>query len=306
MRASIQQLFKTGAYLVHQPTASQFNQMLEYFNPALSQTAQFGAEVVADKFALERLLTSSAQVAGALADRSGDLGGAVTSTAAALREVASQRAALADSIVRAPAVLQQSTGVLRDINFTLGVLNPVLVDLQPVAPRLARLLTALVPTARNAIPTLAGLQALVPGAKAALLALPPAEHQATPALNSLTAALKGLTPILAGFRPYTPDVVAGFFNGVGGSAGGAYDANGHYLKSLLALQPTGPTSLSGLLGVLGSTTKTLPPFHGERSRLLAPCPGGGGPPAADGTNPWTNPDLLPGTGTLCNPANDQK
>jgi phospholipid/cholesterol/gamma-HCH transport system substrate-binding protein len=306
VRAGLQRILKTGAYFVHQPTASQFNDVLRYLNPALSQTAQFGAEVVADKFALDRLVASSAQVAGALANRSADLGGAVSSTAATLREVASERAALADAIGRAPAVLQQGTGVLRDVNYSLRILNPILVDLQPVAPPLARLLSAVVPAARDAIPTIAGVQALVPSAKAALLALPPVERKATPAVKSLTSSLKGLTPILAGIRPYAPDVVAGFFSGVGGATGGTYDANGHYLKSVLTLQPTGGGSLTGLLSVLGPLTGSLGPFNGGRARLLAPCPGGGGPPAFDATNPWTSPDVLPSTGKVCNHANDQK
>jgi phospholipid/cholesterol/gamma-HCH transport system substrate-binding protein len=305
VRASLQQILKTGAYLVHQPTASQLNQAAPYLNPALSQTAQLGAEIVADKFALQRLVSSSAQVATALAARTGDLGGAVASTAATLREIASERAALGDAVTRAPGVLQQSTAVMRDVDYTLGVLNPVLVDLRPVAPRLARLLTVLVPAAKDAIPTIQGVEALVPSAKKALLGLPPVERKATPAVQSLTAALTKITPILAGLRPYAPDVVAGFFNGVGGATGGTYDANGHYLKYLLTVQGGGQT-LSGVLNLLGGITSTLGPFNGGRTRLLATCPGGGNAPAADASNPWVSPDVLPGTGNVCSPGDNQK
>jgi phospholipid/cholesterol/gamma-HCH transport system substrate-binding protein len=309
VRTSLQRIIKTGAYFVGQPTASQINRSVQYFNPALSQATQLGAEVVADKFALDRLISSTAQVSTALAARNSDLGGAVTSTAAWLREVASQRAALEDAITRAPAVLHQGTGVLADVNFTLKVLDPVLRDLQPVAPRLGTLLRTLVPAAKNAIPTISGIQALVPGAEKALTELPPVERVATPAVRSLTAALRPITPILAGLRPYAPDLIAGFFNGVGGAAGGAYDANGHYLRTLAAVSASGAT-LTGVLGTLGSllggVTGALTGIGSGRTGLVAPCPGGGSPPASDGTNPWTSPDLLPGTGSLCNPANDQQ
>lgn len=305
VRSSLQQVLRTGAYLVQQPTASQINKLSQYLNPALSQTAQLGGEIVADKFALSRLVSSSAQVVSALADRSGQLGDAVTNTAATLREVSSQRAALADSLTRAPAVLSQGTGVLRDVNFSLGVLNPVLKDLQPVAPKLATLLRVVVPAARDAVPTIKGVHALVPSAEAALNGLPPVERKATPAVESLTSALSTLTPILSGLRPYTPDVVAGFFDGVGGAAGGNYDANGHYLKSLLSVQGGGG-SVSGILGLLGGVTGSLGPFNGARTHLLAPCPGGGGPPAADRSNPWNTPDASPKLGALCNPADNEK
>jgi phospholipid/cholesterol/gamma-HCH transport system substrate-binding protein len=305
VRDSIRQILRTGAYFVHQPTASQINGLSQYFNPALSQTTQLGAEVVADRFALQRLVSSTARVSSALAGDSGDLGGAVSSTATTLRALASERASLGDTLVRAPAVLRQGKGVLADVNSTLGVLNPVLIDLQPVAPRLATLLRKVVPAARNAIPTIAGVQALVPSAKSALLALPPVETQATPAVRSLTTSLTGITPILAGLRPYVPDVVAGFFNGVGGATGGSYDANGHYLKSILTVQGGG-ASLSGVLSLLGKLTGSLGPLSGGRTGLLAPCPGGGNPPSADGSGPWSAPDLLAATGSLCNPADDQK
>jgi phospholipid/cholesterol/gamma-HCH transport system substrate-binding protein len=309
VRTSLQRILKTGAYFVAKPTASQVNESLRYFNPALSQATQLGSEVVADKFALDRLVGSTANVATKLAQRSSDLSGAVTNTAQALRVVASQRAALQDEIARAPAVLHQGTGVLRDTNFTLGVLNPVLKDLQPVAPRLGTLLRVTVPAARNAIPTIAGVQALVPSARTALRALPPVIAQATPAVRSLTSALEPITPILAGLRPYTPDVVGGFFNGVGGASGAGYDANGHYLKSMLSVQAAGGT-LTGLLNtlsvLLGNVIGSVTGLDGARTGLTATCPGGGTPTTADGSAPWTTPDIPPATGVLCNPANDER
>ena len=306
VRASINKLLHTGAYFVHNPTAAQLNRASIYFNPALSQLTQLSAEVVSDRFALERLIASTAQVASALAARNNDLGGAVTNTATVLREVASQRSALQDTLVRAPGVLRQSTAVLADVNFTLQFVNPALRALQPVAPLLATLLRNVVPVAQNTIPTIAGVESLVAPSEAALRAFPPVERKATPAVNSLTTAVGEVTPILAGLRPYTPDVVAGFFNGVGGAAGGVYDANGHYLRSVLTVQGTGGGSLTGMLSVIGPLTGSLGPLNGGRTHLTAPCPGGGGQPAVDGSNPWNNPDVLPTTGNVCNPADNQR
>jgi hypothetical protein len=171
------------------------------------------------------------------------------------------------------------------------------------------LLRLTVPAARNAIPTIAGVQALVPSARKALEGLPPVIAKAVPAVTSLTGALKPLIPVLAGLRVYAPDVVGGFFNGVGGASGASYDANGHYIKSLLALQ-AGGASLTGLLttlgSLLGSTVGAVTGLNGARSHLTSTCPGGGAPPAGDGSNPWANPDVLPGTGTLCDPADNEK
>jgi phospholipid/cholesterol/gamma-HCH transport system substrate-binding protein len=308
VRAQIDELIKTGAYFVKHPTAAQLNQFELYLNPAFSQSTQLISQVLSDKFSLDRLLASTAQIATALAAHNADLSGAVTNTAAVLREIAGQRTVLQDTLVRAPGVLHQATGVLTDVNFTLGKLNPVLTDVQPVAPHLATLLRKVVPVAHDAIPTIQGVQALIPGAEAALQGLPPVLAKATPAVRSLTEALKGILPILAGLRPYGPDAVAGFFNGVGGASGGGYDANGHYLKALLTVQAGGDT-LTGLLNFLGSLVgKTTGAVVGLKGRtgLLAPCPGGGNAPAWDNSNPWNNPDIPKSTGNLCNPANNQK
>jgi phospholipid/cholesterol/gamma-HCH transport system substrate-binding protein len=301
VRSSLQQLIKTGAYLMSGTTPAELNQAIKYFNPALSQSTALGSEIVADKFALDRLVSSTADVATTLASRDADLSGAVTNTAATLREVASERTALEDLLARAPSVLAQGTGVLADVDYTLGVLNPVLKDLQPVAPRLAKLLRAVVPTAKNAIPTVKDVAALIPAAKQALTELPPVVAQAVPAVNSLAAALPPITPVLAGVRPYTPEVVSGFFGGVGGYSGGYYDANGHYVR----ISPLfGPGGFSGVLGILNGVVSQLPTFNGTRFGVLAACPGGTVEASPNGGNPWNNPDVLPATGSVCNPANN--
>jgi phospholipid/cholesterol/gamma-HCH transport system substrate-binding protein len=305
VRASLVNLLRSGAYLVAQPTASQFNRGIGYSNAAFSQTAQLGWQLAANRRALVGLVSATGRLSRALAAHSQQLRGAVHQTATVLREVASRRSALADAITRAPGVLGQGTKVLRHLGTTLGVLDPALLHLRPVAVRLNGLVHVLLPAVAHVLPTIQALSALVPGAEAALEGFPPVEKQALPAVQSLTTLLKLISPSLSALRPYAPDVVAGFFNGVGGSNAGAYDANGHYLHGEIAVQGGGE-SLAGLLNALGAGTAKLGPFHGGRPRLFAPCPGGGGPPAADHSNPWTTPDLLPNAGTLCKPRDDQR
>ncbi|OAI39740.1 hypothetical protein AYO39_02580 [Actinobacteria bacterium SCGC AG-212-D09] len=305
VRASLQGVLRAGAYLVAQPTASQFNDANAYLSPAFSQSAQLGNEVVADDGALRQLVSSVSRIATVLAAQSTNLGGSVSSTAGALRELAGQRTAIADTLSRAPAVLKQGTRVLGHVDATLSTLDPTLVHLRPVATRVGSLLKAVLPATANAIPTVSAVQALVPSAEAALEALPAVEHRATPAVRSLSGSLTALNPILSGLRPYTPDVVAGFFNGVGGATAGTYDANGHFLHGMAVVQGGGST-LTGLLNVLGVQLSKLPPLDGERTGLLAPCPGGGQRPAADQSNPWTTPDVLQSVGNICKPGDDQR
>ena len=306
VRTALDGFLRSGAYLVAQPTASQLNSAGAYLAPAASQTAELARQVAADDGALSRLVSSTAQVASALAVPRTELGPAVSSTAAALREVASQRTALGDSLSRAPAVLRQATGVLGHVDNTIGVVDPALTALRPVAVRVLGLLNALRPAAQEALPTVGAVRALVPGAEAALTALPPVERQAAPAIGSLVGALRRVTPIVSGLRPYVPDMVAGFFNGTDGAPSGSYDANGHYLHTEVLVQGGG-SSLTGLLNALSGGTAAGPgPFGGERVGLLAPCPGGGSPPAADRSNPWTSPDLLAGVPAVCKASDDQR
>ncbi len=309
VRSAVDKILAQGATLVSQPTASQFNRASEYLWPAASQLSGLGQEVVADRPALAQLVAATGRLSTALAAPSTHLGGAVDATASVLREVAAKRSSLADIFSRAPSVLRHADGTLSRVRTTLRALDPALVHLTPVAQRLAPLLRALMPAAQNAIPTFTALKALTGPAEAALERLAPVVSQADPAINSLTSVIKRITPSLSSFRPYAPDVVGGFFNGVGGASDGTYDANGHFLQGMVTLQGGG-SSLSGLLNLLGQKSGHLGPFHGERIKRTAPCPGGGNPPAADHSNPWPRPDLLPGAtlgqATICLTQDDQR
>jgi phospholipid/cholesterol/gamma-HCH transport system substrate-binding protein len=301
VRASLQQILSTGAHFFNQPTVSSLSRLAVYLNPAFSQLTDLGSQVVADKYALDRLVASSATVARALAARTPELSGAVTDTAATLEQVAGERTALEDELDRTPAVLDQGRTVLRHVDTALNALDPALTALRPVAPRLATLLRRIVPLTTNLIPTVEGIETIFPEARQALGAFPPAERGAVPAIASLTTALKGVTPILSGLRPYLPDFVAGFFSGVGGSTGGEYDANGHFLHARAVLQG-GSASLSGLAGLLGGTTSGLPTMNGAVYGQTSRCPGAGAQRPADGSAPWVDPDSDASISPLCNAA----
>jgi phospholipid/cholesterol/gamma-HCH transport system substrate-binding protein len=296
-RARLQSLLASAATTLRPPAGRQFNGAFHYLEATLGQTAILGQEVTRDQAALERLVATGADVASALASRRDHLRHGVRASAAALRQVAIERSALKNALARAPSVLAQGTGVLGDLRSTLVAVDPALRDLRPAAPRLARVLTQVVPVARHAIPAVSQVRALLPGAREVLSRLPALARTAVPAMQSGTQALRGSLPLLAGARPYAPDLIGGLFNGFGGSTAGYYDANGHYARIMLE---TGQGGGTGALATLSGSSG--PGSGGYRTGLMARCPGGAAEPAADASNPWLPPDA----GNLCDPRDNHR
>ena len=77
----------------------------------------------------------------------------------------------------------------------------------------------------------------------------PVAREAVPALQSITSGIGPLLPVVAGLRPFMPDLIGGFFDGVAANNGGTYDANGHYLR------------VSPSAGQGGGLTGLLPPLQ---------------------------------------------
>jgi phospholipid/cholesterol/gamma-HCH transport system substrate-binding protein len=294
-RRSLQQLIAEGAYVVSPPADREFNRGLHYLDPALSQTAALGREILLDRAGLRQLLSSVAALSAALAQRPDQIQGSIVNTAATLRLIAGQSGALGDALARAPAVFKQARGVLADADYAVKVLEPTLRDLRPVAGPAATLLRKVLPVVRDAQPTIAGIRALLPSAQAALKKMLPVARAAVPALKSIAGGIGPLLPVVSGLRPFMPDLIGGFFDGVAANTGGGYDANGHYIR----VSPTAGQGggLTGLVPPLGPQAPTLSPRSGLNDR----CPGGATNPAPDFSNPW----IPPGQHGICNPADDQ-
>ncbi len=278
-RDRLQRIIRNGATVFKGQTTAA-NKGLAYLAPALFQSRELAEELVYDRVALERLLQTGAVTARALASRPEDISQGITSTAATLRAVASQREALANSLENAPALLERPDGVLGGLKTLATEVRPVLGELRPVAPRLVRVLRELVPTSRQSIPVLEQTRSLFPPLIDGLNGLPGLQREAVPALRSSVNTIISLMPIVDGLRPYTPEIALGVVSGLGSRATGYFDANGHFARINLNQPP------QGISGIFNAGTGLGGFETGQGFR----CPGGATEPADDNSNPYIEDD----------------
>ncbi len=270
-RARLQRIFRGGARSLAGVTP-QANRTIHLLDPALSETTALTSEIARDQLSFERLIHDAGSVAATLASRRPDLEQGVASTAAALREVASQRSALDDALVRAPSVLRRSGKTLLSSRRTLQVV--------PATIPLVRVLRAFGPGLRRSGPLVEDLRSTLPSLRRAFASFRGIARTTVPLTRQTTRSVHGALPIFRATRPYAPDFINGFFNGLAGGVGGAYDANGDYVRI---------TPLQGSGGIFGSSLLAPPNLPGltqYRTGLLARCPGGAAEAAPDKSNPW--------------------
>lgn len=295
-RASLAQLITHSSQAFAGSGARWFNRMLAGLDPALGELDGLSAQLASDRVELSRLVQTGAVASHAVASRSPALQDSVAAAAHTFGEVAQQRAALADLLARAPAVLRQANGTLARVSVAVTTLRPTLRAVVPLTPSLRQFLGLLPPTLDELTPTVARLNGELPALLATLRGFEPLAAPAVNGLRSAAASFTGLMPFLVGLREYGSDIVLGIFNGLGGLVSGPYAAVGHYAK--LNFVQSAQTLFSGPLSQLFSNGSLLPGNLAVRTHLLARCPGGDAPPAPDGSNPWVP------SRSLCNPAND--
>lgn len=286
-RKDLQRLLRAGAdgFAGHERSV---NRLLRYLAPASAQLHALLDDVTRDEAAVEQLLQAGASVASALAARDDDITEGVDASGHALAAVAAQRSSLQRALRRAPPVLTQARGTLRELTRTLRVARPALRDARPVAPRLATTVRRVPGVAKRAEPPLRQIEVLLDPTRRALRALPALRDSGVPALRGLTSALTSSAPILAGLRPYTLDILHGLVIGPGNTTG-HYDANGNYARVMgLGSVPSGLAGLPSLLPDINP-----PVFSGESFGHTARCPGDAEPGrASDGSLPYVPDESL--------------
>lgn len=272
----------TGSAAIYSGKAAAANRGLAALNPALTELAQTAHEIGRDDARFEKFLVDAAAVVDVAARHNPALDAGLADAATTTRELADQRVPLRQLLKQAPAAFDQADATLGELVRTGRVLRPALREAQPVAPRIARLLRTLSPLLPRAQPALLDARRLLDQTRTTLRALPALDVAASPAFSAASAALKSSGPIIAGARPFVPDIVHGFFNGFGGQTFTYYDANGHYGR----VRPMAYAGSSQTAGALSSILGFSLAGPAERRRIFLRCPGAATDPAPDRSNPF--------------------
>lgn len=280
------QQFVTGSAASLSRRGQQFGRALVMLDPALVQADRVERQVLDDQASFTRFLVESAGVVSAVATRRADLTQLVSSAATTMAAIAGQDAALDSSLRRFPPTLRLTNTTLVNLRNTLRDADPTIRAARPVAAPLAAFLDRLAPVAVQARPVVRELRLTVdaPGSAdllGVLQGFPRLERVGSPAFASAVRTVRDLLPIVNQIRPYTPDLVAGITNGLGGTTSGYYDANGHFTR----ISAQGSVFSTTGLGSLIPTPPALPGLTGYRSGITHRCPGDAAQPAPDRSNP---------------------
>jgi phospholipid/cholesterol/gamma-HCH transport system substrate-binding protein len=281
-----------------QGKASEANQTLQYFAPALASTSDVTQELTRDEPAFDGLLVQGAQAMTQLASRSEELTQLISNGDQATGAIASQSRSLETALSLLPGALNHSTSTFAGLRQTLNSLDPVVNASKPASRQLEPFAVELRQLSEASIPTLAELSDLLrnPAGGGDLLTLlkdtPALARIAIPAFPRLIHEMNISQNQLNTFREYTPDVVAALSNL--GQAGAYYDANGHYVRTQPVFDAFAVNAANQL--------EPLPSFENRYTGLQivhGRCPGSAIQPSADGSAPWVVPgckasSVLPG------------
>ncbi len=264
----------------------------EYFPPALTSTDHFISQLTRDQPVFTHFLIETAKAVTTIGARQESVANLVENQNKTFQAIGSEQTALAQGLKKLPVTLRQGNRTFAELPATFAALTTLVNASRPTTKSLTELFERLRPLLSTATPVVRNFSETFsrPGPNNDLTdlanALPALAKQLTTASPISVTALKETVPITAVFGPYSPDL-AGTLRTFGAGAG-YYDADGHYvhINPVLpdfkvgeheALTPaaTAPQALEGLV-------------HGQLRR----CPGAGTQPAADGSSPFVDGELL--------------
>jgi phospholipid/cholesterol/gamma-HCH transport system substrate-binding protein len=265
----------------------------EYFAPSIAATDHFFQELALDQPVLTGFLVETAKALTTIGARKEDLSGLIEHANQTFKAVGSEQSNLAHGLHELPRALRTGNKTFAELPSTFGALKTLVNASKPTSVPLRRLFSELRPLVVTATPVVSNFSRAInlPGANNDLTdyarALPGLVRVLSTATPSGVTSLRESVPITAFFGPYSPEL-EGLFRTFGQTAA-YYDANGHYAR----LSPVFPDFAYG-----GSSSNNLIPtssqkvIEGLKTGQLRRCPGAATQPAADGSSPFVDGELL--------------
>jgi phospholipid/cholesterol/gamma-HCH transport system substrate-binding protein len=271
---------------------------VEYFAPALAAVTHFLSELSLDQPVFTSFLVETAKAVTTIGARQESLADLIENQNTAFRAIGSEQSELAQGLKRLPGTLRQGNRTFAELPATFDALSELVKESRPTTKSLTTLLERLRPFVTTATPVVANFSQTFsrPGANNDLTdlvrALPGLAKQLTTSSPIAVTALQESVPITAVFGPYSPDL-AGTLRTFGEGAG-YWDADGHYVHftGVFPDFKLGASSPEGENETLTPAASAQSALEGLKTGQLRRCPGAATQPAADGSSPFTDGELL--------------
>jgi phospholipid/cholesterol/gamma-HCH transport system substrate-binding protein len=268
-----------------------FGQSTEYFAPFLGGTDRFFSELVRDQHTFTSFLVETAKAVTTIGARAEPLADLIENGNTAFQAIGSKQRQLAEGLHQLPVTLHQGNRTFAEIPSTIAALKTFFTTSKPATKPLTTLLARLRPLLETATPAVRNFVLAIarPGADNDLTdfvrSLPTLANTLSTSSPATVTALQESVPITSFFGPYAPDL-AGTLRTFG-QASSYYDADGHYVRVT-------PVLPNFKLGEQNTLTPTTPQgaLEGLQTLQLRRCPGAATQPAADGSSPFTDGELL--------------
>jgi phospholipid/cholesterol/gamma-HCH transport system substrate-binding protein len=263
----------------------------EYFAPSIAATDHIFAELVRDQPTFTSFLVETAKATSTIGARSEQLTDLVENADRTFQAIGSRQTSFGAALRELPIALRQGNRTFVNLPSTLSALKQLVDVSKPNTKTLALFFERLHPLISNGTPVVGNLATAFsrPGPDNdftdAIRALPALAQTLSTGSPAGVTALKESVPITSFFGPYAPELegLARDF----GQTTAYYDANGHYAR-------ISPVVADFKVGTNDKLTPASPQqgLEGLKSGQLRRCPGAGTQPAADGSSPFTDNEIL--------------
>jgi len=264
----------------------------EYTPAALAATTHFLSELDREQPVFTNFIVETEKAVTTIGARAEDLTDLIGNADTTFQAVGSQQEQLARGLKLLPITLRQGNRTFAQIPSTFAALEQLVEASRPTTKPLEKFFPSLRSVLVPATPVVHNFSVAFskPGPNNDLTdwanALPALAKALTTASPSTVTALKESVPITAVFGPYTPDLDGTLRTF--GQATAYYDANGHYAR----IAPVFPDFTLGANNTLTPATSSQQALQALKSGQLQRCPGAATQPAADGSSPFTDGELL--------------